>query len=73
MAKGDFSRLREWAGEEGHEIEATPPASTNEGTWTVSVELEDPVKIRATGRDRDIDAAAASVIDQLTAVGETIA
>jgi hypothetical protein len=73
MAKGDFARLREWAGDDGYEIVATPPASTNDGVWIVSVELEDPVKMRAIGRNRDIDEAAASVIEQLTTIGETIA
>ncbi len=73
MAKGDFARLRQWAGDEGYEIDATPPASSSDGVWTVAVELEDPVKIRAVARNRDIDEAAASVIEQLTTIGETIA
>jgi hypothetical protein len=73
MAKGDFARLRQWAGDEGHEISATPPAASSDGVWTVSIQLEDPVKMRAVARDPDIDEAAASVIEQLTAIGETIA
>ena len=72
MAKGDFARLRKWAENDGYEVAVTQPGSTSDGTWQVSVDLSDPVKLHATARHSDIDAAAEQVILQLVTVGETI-
>lgn len=72
MATGDFARLRKWAENDGYELQVTPPAGTADRTWSVSVDLTDPVKLHATSRNSDIDAAAEEVIGQLVMVGETV-
>lgn len=72
MSTGDFARLRKWAEDDGHELNVTPPASRSDKTWAVSVDLSDPVKVRASGHNADIDAAAAEVIAVLLAVGEAV-
>lgn len=72
MATGDFVRLRKWAENDGYELDVTPPASTADGTWSLSVDLSEPVKLHATSRNSDIDAAAEQVILQLVTVGETV-
>ncbi len=72
MANGDFARLRKWAENDGYELDVTQPGSTTDGTWHVSVDLTEPVKLHATASDADIDVAAERVIYQLVTVGETI-
>ncbi len=72
MTKGDFARLRKWAEDDGYEIHVAAPASTPDEKWTVSVNLSEPVKLHATSRNLDIDAAAEQVIDQLVTIGEII-
>jgi hypothetical protein len=73
MTKGDFARLRAWAGEEGHQLNVTQPGATSDATWRVAVDLEDPVTLHATASARDIDEAASGVIEQLETIGEVIA
>lgn len=72
MATGDFARLRKWAENDGYEIDVRQPGSTADGTWQVSVEVSEPVKLHATSNNADIDVAAEQVIHQLVTIGETV-
>jgi hypothetical protein len=65
----DLEKVREWADNNDLKVQAA-----QDGTkWTLSVDLESPIRFRASSAwQESMEAAAAKLLDQLRVLGEDV-
>lgn len=72
MAAGAYDRLLAWSKTTGYTLQVQKVPTKNGYEWTISLTIRDPVDFSTQGRDRNIDGAADSVIEDLATVGAKV-